>query len=242
MHNYKLTIQYDGTDYAGWQIQDNAQSVQGTITDKIKTITGQDVNLIGSGRTDAGVHALGQVANFKNEDELNLFRFKHSLNSLLPNDISITEIKKVNESFNSRFDAKKRSYIYLISKSKSPFYYRYSYFYKADINIEKLNRLADLFTGEKDFTSFCKKQSDVKNKICCVYEARWYKKGELIYFLISANRFLHGMVRAVIGTLLKAQEENSGSNYIDTIFRKREREAAAEAVPAKGLFLYKVVY
>ena len=110
--NYKLKIQYDGTNYSGWQIQNNAVTVQQKITDAIKTITKHNVNLIGSGRTDTGVHALGQIANFILQEELDLYRFKHSLNSILPDDISVILIEEIREEFNSRFDAKKRSYFY----------------------------------------------------------------------------------------------------------------------------------
>ncbi len=130
MNNYKLEIQYNGKNYAGWQIQANASTVQQTIMDKIETLTKEKVNLIGSGRTDAGVHALGQVANFRTEIELDLSQFNYSLNSLLPQDISIVKSEKVSDSFHSRFDAKKRAYIYLFTQVKSPFYNEYANYVK----------------------------------------------------------------------------------------------------------------
>ncbi len=242
MKNYKLLIQYDGTNYSGWQIQRNADTVQQKISDSLRTILREEVNLIGSGRTDAGVHAIGQIANFRSEQNIDLYRFKHSLNSVLPSDISIIKIEEVDELFHSRFDAKKRNYLYLISKIKSPFYNRYSYFYHNEIQCEKLNILSKVLIRKADFSSFSRKDSDTENKICNIYNVGWKELKELIIFRIEADRFLHGMVRTVIGTLLNAVQNNFDENYIEDIIMKTDREAAGEAVPAKGLFLMKVKY
>ncbi|MBT8378825.1 MAG: tRNA pseudouridine(38-40) synthase TruA [Ignavibacteria bacterium] len=242
MFNYKMKIKYDGTNYSGWQIQENAQTIQQVLKDSIEQITRREINLIGSGRTDAGVHALGQVANFKFEKKLNLFKFKNSVNSILPTDISVSEISEVNEDFHSRFNAKTRSYLYLISKEKSPFYHRYSYFYKKEVDFEKLKYLTKLFTGKKDFTSFCKVNTKVESKICNVLEANWRKSKIFFLFYIESNRFLYGMVRAIIGTLLRTLEIEDSENYIKEIFESKNRESAADAAPAEGLFLFKVKY
>ncbi len=242
MNNYKMIIQYDGTNYAGWQIQENAITIQQEISNAIKIILKQDVNLIGSGRTDSGVHALGQVANFRTEKDLDLYRFQFSLNSILPDDISIISIEKVNENFHSRFDAKKRTYLYLITQFKSPFYKNYSFFYPQKIDIGRLNELSKLFIGRKNFSSFCKKKSEIKNKFCELNEILWSEKSDLIVVKISADRFLHGMVRAIVGTLLKSIKIEYPEKYIQEVFESENRELAGEAVPAKGLFLYKVEY
>jgi tRNA pseudouridine38-40 synthase len=242
MFNYKLTIQYDGTNYAGWQIQENAATVQEVIRDSIKQILQADINLIGSGRTDAGVHALGQVANFTVSQQLDLSQFKYSINSVLPKDISINNIETVDENFNSRFSAKKRSYIYIISNQKSPFYERYSYTFFSELKPERLNVLSPSLIGTKDFTSFSKINTDVQNKICEVYEARWRRHKNLLIFYIEANRFLYGMVRAIVGSLLKAYSSEDGFDHLKNIFDQKDRSAASDAVPAKGLFLYKVKY
>lgn len=242
MNNYKLVVQYDGTNYCGWQFQINGLSVQETIIKSIKTITGEDVALIGSGRTDTGVHALGQVANFKVEQVLEPYTFKYSLNSVLPKDISVRSMELESESFNSRFDAKKRSYLYLISRAKSPFYNKYSYGYFNEININLLNQVSKTFLGEKEFTSFCKKESEVENKICKIFDIHWKNTGDFVIFFIEANRFLHGMVRTIVGTLLKVSTTHGDSEVINQIIESKNRELAGESVPAKGLFLYKVKY
>lgn len=242
MNNYRMIIQYDGTKYAGWQIQGDQKTIQKEIVKAIKIVLKEDVNLIGSGRTDAGVHALGQVANFRTDKEIDLFKFRFSLNSVLPDDISVISINEVEENFHSRFDAKRRTYIYLISQFKSPFYKNYSYFYPQEIDLAKLQILSRLFIGKKNYSSFCKKSSEVKNRYCEVSNVSWLKHADLIYFKISADRFLHGMVRAIVGTLLNSLKLENPEEYINQVFISEKREAAGEAVPAKGLFLYKVEY
>ena len=242
MNNYKLTIQYDGTNYAGWQIQAKQNTVQQKISDSIEIILKERVNLIGSGRTDTGVHALRQIANFKSEQNIEQDKFLYSLNSILPFDITVLKLEQVGENFNARFDAKKRTYIYLITKHKSPFFLKYSYFYHYQTDCTKLNHLSDSFLGKKDFTSFSKKNSDTNNKICEVYEARWRETKEFVMFYISADRFIHGMVRTIVGTLLYALKNELENNYIENVFLEKNRQAASEAVPAKGLFLLRVKY
>lgn len=242
MNNYKLKIQYDGTNYAGWQIQENGSTVQQKIVETIQVLTKFRVNLIGSGRTDSGVHALGQVANFKIDVDLDLYRFSHSLNAILPKDISITGIHNIGENFHSRFDAKKRSYIYLISKIKSPFYYPYSWHYHEPIDILKLSKLSESLIGKFDFTSFARKNTETDNKVCEVFQISWRESKEFVIFFIEANRYLHGMVRTIVGTLLKLVKEKEGTKLITELINLKDREAAGEAVPAQGLFLYKVNY
>jgi len=242
MFNYKIIIQYDGTQYSGWQIQENAPTVQEAITNSIEQILQEKINLNGAGRTDTGVHALGQVANFAIGREIDLYKFKYSLNSVLQNDISITDIELVEEKFHSRFSAKKRSYIYLISNQKSPFFDRFSYTLFSEFNQDKLNELSKTLIGAKDFTSFSKTNTEVQNKVCEVYEARWRRQKNFFIFYIEANRFLYGMVRAIVGSLLKTYSSEDGISSLKNILDQKDRNAAADAVPAKGLFLYKVKY
>ncbi|RJQ59877.1 MAG: tRNA pseudouridine(38-40) synthase TruA [Stygiobacter sp.] len=244
MNNYKLIIQYDGTEYSGWQKQNGVLTVQEIINNAIDKILKEKVNLIGSGRTDAGVHAWGQVANFRTEKEINLFQFQYSLNSILPNDISVKASEKVDENFHARFDAKKRSYIYLFSKTKSPFYYKYSNHNHLiyDYDFEYLNKISRALLGEHDFTSLSRRNSDVENKVCNVSEIHWRKGKVIATFYISADRFLRGMVRATVGTLLETAKEKRDEKFLIELLEKKNREEAGESLPAKGLFLYKVRY
>lgn len=245
MKNYKLGIQYDGTGYAGWQIQNNAVTVQQVIKEKLQLILRQEeINLTGSGRTDAGVHALGQRANFFTEEIKDQHKFLYSLNSVLPKDISVVSVKEVSEDFSARFSARQRSYFYILNSVKSPFFEKYSWldsrFAELDINV--LNSISNIFLGIHDFTSFSKKNSEIENKQCEVFNIRWRRKGPLILFFIEANRFLHGMVRTIIGTILKSLNQDNPEKYIEGIFTAASREAADESVSARGLFLYKVKY
>ena len=244
LSNYRLHIQYDGTNYAGWQMQLNAITVQQKIVDAIEVITKERVNLIGSGRTDTGVHAFGQAANFRTESELDIYKFLYQLNSILPKDISIAKMEKVAESFHARFDAKSRSYLYFFAHGKSPFYYKYAHYYPpiTKIDFSKLNEISKALLGEHDFTSFSKKNPDIDDKTCNISEIRWRKGRDLSTFYITANRFMHGMVRTIIGTLLYTAEKNLDENYLLEVLNKRNREKADESVPAKGLFLFKVRY
>ena len=244
MKNYRLTIQYNGKNYSGWQIQPNADTIQQQIEQAIQIITNDKIHLIGSGRTDAGVHALGQTANFRIEDELNINKFQHSLNSILPTDIAITDISEVDEEFHARYDAKKRSYLYIINSMKSPFYKDFTYLYPpiSKIKIDQLNNISNKFIGEFDFTSFSKKNSETKNKVCNISLSQWRKSKEFYFFRIDGNRFLHGMVRAIIGTILEIAERNYPESRVENILSLKDREAAGRAVPASGLYLYKVKY
>lgn len=244
MKNYRLRIQYDGTNYSGWQVQPNVPTVQGEIIKAIKIITGTDVNLIGSGRTDSGVHAIGQIANFQTDIKLNIHKFKHSLNSILADDISITELIEVPLEFHSRFDAKKRSYLYLFSKEKSPFYNNYTYQYSPifDLPISHLNDISKLLLGEQDFTSFSKKNTDTENMICNITLAKWRKVKNQIIFRIDGNRFLHGMVRTIVGTILQIAEKGQFPDELVKIIETKDRNSAGRSVVAKGLFLTDVKY
>lgn len=242
MNNYLLTIQYDGTNYNGWQNQNNARTIQSEIEKALSVILKKEIKIVGSGRTDTGVHALAQKANFRTDDTLDLYQFKYSLNSTLPNDIAITEITQVPENFHARFDAKKRTYIYLISNKKSPFYHNYSYYYPKTLDTNYLNEISQSLLGEKDFSAFCKKNYELENRICNVVNAKWIKRNDLTIFKISANRYLRGMVRAIVGTLLRAEKNKKSREEFEKIISKKNRELAGENVPAKGLFLYKLEY
>lgn len=244
MPNYKLVISYNGKKFAGWQQQKNAVTVQEKIIDSIEVILKERVNLIGSGRTDTGVNAYGQAANFRiNENIEDTGKFMYSLNSILPKEIAIRSIEKVDDEFHARFDAKKRSYIYLIISEKDPFYDEFAYYNPTveKISIATLNALSNQLLGKFDFTSFSKRNSDTKTNICTISNARWKRIGNKTLFLIEADRYLHGMVRTIVGTILRCANNNE-LDGIERIIRLKNRIFAGEAVPAKGLFLYKVKY
>ncbi len=242
MNNYKLTIQYDGSLFSGWQIQKNAISVQEKIKTAIEAITKEEIVLTGAGRTDSGVHALGQVANFKCQQVIDFYRFKYSLNSMLPFSIRIKSMEKVSESFNSRYDAISRSYLYFIANSPTPFNYRFVYNYHFPVDTAALNQLSEPLIGTHDFSSFTKYAKERDEFMCDIKTIKWTKIKGIVVLFIEADRFLHGMVRAITGTLLMTAK--SGGNKVDIIdiLQAKNRKFANASVPAKGLFLYKVKY
>ncbi len=230
MPNYKISVQYDGSDFFGWQSQPNGNTIQDELTRAIAQITNENVNLIGSGRTDSGVHALGQVANFRIPNSIDEYQFQHSINSILPSTISIRHVESVSDDFHSRFDAKKRSYIYLINKYKSPFFDKYSYQYPhvKKIDVSKLKLLSEVLVGEHNFTSFCKTKTDTENKVCYVHDISWKLTLNLLIFRIEADRFLHGMVRTILGTLLFSNLHNKSKNYLTEVLEMKNRKVAGE--------------
>jgi tRNA pseudouridine38-40 synthase len=242
MNNYRLVIQYDGTSYCGWQFQREKSTIQQKITEAVKILIKEDINIIGAGRTDSGVHAWGQVANFRCTRELDLYKFKFQLNSLLPFDIAIKHVDKVDENFHSRFDAVRRIYVYLISHQKSPFYNKYSHFYLKQPDINLLNEYSKKILGNYDFSSFSRKTNEEIKKECTVYNAMWKRTKGITLFTIEADRFLHGMVRSIVGTMLELEKSFYDASQILKILNKKNREAAGISIPAKGLFLYKVKY
>ncbi len=244
MYNYKLIIQYDGTRYNGWQSQPHGNTVQDKITAAIKQITTEEVKVTGSGRTDAGVHALGQVANFRIPVELDLYKFQHSLNAVLPSDISILKAEKAHWNFHARYYAKRRTYFYLLTKFKSPFYLKYSWFNTTfqELDLNRLNNISQVLLGEHDFTSFTRKKIETPDRLCNVTKIRWSGNDKFVIFRIEANRFLRGMVRTVVGTILDLYGNESPVETIKEILEAKTRDAAGQTAPPQGLFLYKIEY
>lgn len=242
MFNYKMVIQYDGTDFCGWQIQKEQRSVQGEITNALNILLKKEISITGAGRTDAGVHAWGQAANFLYEEELDLYRFRYSLNSILPKEIVVREMNKIEQNFNARFSATSRSYFYIITNHRSPFWDKFSHQLYRALDLNFLNRLSQLLIGKKDFSCFSKNISEQEKTICEIKEARWKRQGEMIFFFIEADRFLHGMARAITGTLLQLHDDKNAAGKLKNIIELKERSEAGISVPAKGLFLFKVRY
>lgn len=242
MARLRLDLQYDGTDFHGWQIQPNALSVQEEIETALTRLnSNQKVEIVGCGRTDAGVHAMHYVAHCDLIfEQLNDLKFK--LNGMMHKGISITKIEEVHPEFHARFDATKRTYRYFIDKRNNPFNNRFAHFLRHPLNLEKMNEAAQHLLGKQDFESFAKHHSDVNNFFCEVFSAFWIETDEQYIFEISANRFLRNMVRAVVGTLVDVGLEKIEPQQIQEIIAKKNRSEAGTSVPGKGLFLWNIEY
>ena len=239
---YALNVSYLGTNYHGWQKQPNAISVQEELENVFSTIFRRKIITMGSGRTDTGVHASEQVLHLDtNEIELN----KNSIgkvNRLLPKDISINGFAEMKEDFHARFDAVKRSYIYKIATKKSPFNQGQAYRVNYPLDIDRMNEACQFLLGKHDFCSFSKVHTEVNNFMCEVLRAEWKEEKDEIHFHVSANRFLRGMVRALVGTLLEIGRGKKEPFWIKDVLSKKDRSAAGRNVPAEGLFLCEVQY
>ncbi len=240
--NLKLTIEYDGTDFAGWQIQPSERTVQGEMEKVLTTILGKKTELVGSGRTDSGVHAFGQVANFVIEEEVDLPKLLHSLNSMLPTDIVIRELTEVPEDFHARYSAISRIYSYRIHLGRSALNHRYLWELIYDLQLEELKWCAEAIRGEHDFTSFCVAKSQKNDCSCEVMVADWKKVGRELLFHIEADRFLHTMVRSLVGTMVEVGRGFLPKEQFGEILQLEDRTKAGPTAPAKGLCLVAVRY
>lgn len=243
MARYFFEILYNGTDYHGWQRQLNALSVQQVVEESLGTILRNEIGVVASGRTDTGVHCEQQFFHIE-LDELplteNQIMFK--MNSLLPKDIAIHEVFKVADDMHARFSATSRSYQYRITTKKNPFKEKFAYYHPKALNIANMNEAATLLLGEQDFESFSKVKTDVNTFMCNITHAKWKETEHLVTFDISANRFLRGMVRAIVGTLLQVGTGKCAPLSVQEILLAKDRRKAGAAAPAKGLFLTKVEY
>ena len=236
-----IEISYLGTNYHGWQIQPNVDTVQQQINKALTLILGCQIEVVGAGRTDTGVHAKQMYAHFDCQEKIPINKYIYKLNQFLPNDISVKNIFLVKNDANCRFDALSRTYCYHIIQKKDPFFENV-YYFKKKLNINAMNIACKFLIGEQDFTSFSKLHTDTYTNNCIVYEAFWKKKGDLLVFTIKANRFLRNMVRAIVGTLLEIGLEKMQPKQIMEVILKKDRSSAGFSVPAKGLFLTKIEY
>lgn len=242
--NIKLTVEYDGTNYHGWQIQSNSESIQGALERAISTFLRTPTRIMGSGRTDAGVHALGQVVSFVTEQEFKPHRIRRALNALTPPDITIKEVESVPDSFAPRRDARSRVYEYHILNrpTPSPFYRNRAWHLHAPLDVDAMRDAITCLLGEHDFTSFRAGDCDAAHPIRRVYQTSLEQRGELLVFTIEATAFLRHMVRNIVGTLV---EVGSGARSVEA-FRVlpelKDRSKAGETAPAHGLFLTEVRY
>ncbi len=248
-HNIKLTIEYDGAAYAGWQIQADTRTVQGEITEAVRKITGCEVNLIGAGRTDAGVHALGQVSNFVIDHHLPPAKYREALNHYLDDDIVILQAKEVAADFHARYSARYKRYRYLIGRQRSAINRHLRWVRERSLDTTRLRRAAEVVMGEHDFSPFCVTASLKKDNLCTIEYSRWFDLGTLLVYEIRGNRFLHHMVRGLVGAMVNlATVEPDGNKHNLTLesFEDIIKNATAERVvftaPAAGLYLVSVGY
>lgn len=244
MRNIKLTIEYDGKCYNGWQKQPNKLNIQGEIERAIYNITKEEVDLIGSGRTDAGVHALGQVANFKTNSEISIEKLPLAINSQLKNSIVIKEAEEVDERFHSRYNAKHKTYRYIINNSKcgTAIYRNLEYSYPFKLDAEKMKQASKYFEGEHDFKAFKSSGTSSKNSVRTIYKAIVKQEGEKIIIELTGNGFLYNMVRIISGTLLDVGLGKIRAEEIPEMIESKDRQRAGKTLPAHGLYLVEVKY
>ena len=241
----KLTVSYDGTNYNGWQIQKNGDTIQQRIENALFDVYGEKVTLTGSGRTDSGVHAKGQVASFIAPSEnIPAEKIAKALNTRLPKDIRVLSSEKVSEDFNARFSAKKKTYLYKMYKSETVLPLLDRYALKADekIDVKKMKKAAKLFVGEKDYAVFCASDTDVKSTVRKIYKSTVKVKGNEIFFYVTGNGFLYNMVRIMAGALLAVGEGKIIVSDLKNILISGKRVNEIKTLPANGLTLFSVEY
>lgn len=243
MPRYFTELSFKGTRYHGWQVQPNALSVQEVLETTFSTFMRQKIEVTGAGRTDTGVHASFYVAHF-DADSLPFAPadLVEKLNRFLPNDIALKSIREVDENLHARFSATRRTYQYFISRVKDPFTLDTSYQYLWPLDVEAMNRAAEVLLQWEDFTSFSKLHTDVKTNNCRVTEAFWKEEGTQLVFTISADRFLRNMVRAIVGTLLEVGRGKLTRDGLIAILEKKDRGEAGTSVLPQGLFLTDIQY
>jgi len=245
VRNLRVTLAYDGTEFHGWQRQAGARTLQEAVEEKVARITGAPAAVIAAGRTDAGVHAFGQVVNFRTEGRIPTEQVAAALNSLPPRSVVARHAREVPEAFHARFDAARRTYrYYLLRTGPSPFLDRYTCrvpWLTAD-GLERMREAMGALLGEHDFTSFSVAASETRNRVRTLSTATLREQGPLVTLTFSANGFLHGMVRAIVGTLLEIAAGKRPPAEMEAILAARDRRAAGETAPARGLFLARVDY
>ncbi len=243
MNNIKLVVEYDGTNYAGWQQQKNGITVHEMLRKAIERVVNEDVTLHGSGRTDAGTHAAGQVANFKTNSNIPIYNLVQAINSYLPKDIVVKSAKSVPEKFHSRYSAKSKTYRYTILNSniRDAIGRDYCLHYSTYLDIEKMRKASKALMGKHDFSTF-KSKSDVISSVRTIMKLDIKKRGRFLIFTIEADGFLYKMVRSIVGTLLEVGKGKMTIAEFKKIVKSGARAKAGNTVAANGLCLLKVKY
>ena len=244
MRNIKLIIEYDGKEYNGWQKQKNKLNIQGEIEKAIETIIGEEIELIASGRTDAGVHSLGQTANFKTESTIQIEKIPIAINSQLKKSVRIKSAEEVEENFHSRYNCKRKTYRYTINNSEqgSAIYRNLEYHMPQKLNFEEMKKAIKYFEGEHDFKAFKASGTSSKSSVRTIYDAKIYQNGDKIYIELTGNGFLYNMVRIIAGTLVEVGLEKIEPEKIEEIIKEGKRENAGKTLPPNGLYLVDVKY
>ena len=241
---FRMLIEYDGSDFSGWQLQKNVSTIQGALEDALFKISGQTIRVHGAGRTDAGVHARGQVAHFDIlKPHIETKKLRNAVNSLTPGSIIVNQLESVSEDFHSRYSAVSRRYRYYISTKPLAIGRQYAWLFKSELDDVKIEKFCEYLKNKKDFTSFSKVTENMEHYLCDIHFSNWIRsKDDFLIFEIEANRFLHGMVRALVGTLVKVGTGKLILSDLEKIFIGKDRRLAAMAAPACGLFLEEVKY
>lgn len=239
-----LLIQYDGTQYRGWQVQKDPDTVQGLLEQALQRLFDQKLGLTGSGRTDSGVHALGQVAHFEIETcTIPVHNVGKALNRFLPDDIKVLASEKVSEEFHSRFAAIRRQYVYQIQTQKNVLNRSSQWFVRFALDESRLVELAGIIEGEHDFSSFCYAGTETENMVCNILSAKWEKyDGDVLKFSIAGNRFLHHMVRMLVGSMVEVARGKWSVEHFTELLNQPDRKAHTVTAPAQGLALVQVNY
>lgn len=241
MPRYFLELAYKGTRYSGFQIQDNAGSIQEEVEKALGVFFRRPFELTGSSRTDSGVHALQNFFHFDYQDVIEP-RILYNLNALLPSDIAIKSCYPVASAAHCRFDAHSREYRYYVYREKNPFLADRAYFFPYSLDRGKMETAAALVREFRDFTSFAKRNSQVKTFDCTIHESGWYEEDGCLVYRVKANRFLRGMVRGLVGTMLQVGRGSIGVEDFAAILQKRDNQLADFSAPGHGLFLFRVFF
>lgn len=242
---YFIKLSYNGTNYHGWQSQPGVVNIQATVSNALKTLLKEDISLTGAGRTDTGVHAKVFYAHFDSEQQPHFFTENNivfKLNCILPHDIAVYSILLMKDRAHARYDATSRTYQYIIERKKNPFTQNLAYYYNGKLDLEIMKLAAGKLFSHSDFTSFSKSNTQVNHNICEIMDAKWYEHGSQWIFEITANRFLRGMVRAVVGTLIEIGRGKLPLEDFEKIIESKNRQKAGYTVPGYGLYLTDISY